>query len=224
MQRKRIALASLRVPVRQSLQPPKRYEGRLHILSLDSCLAISSTRNEDDMNTNHETPTSVPELKLACPHCGQHIVVEPEMTGNSAVCPSCNKSFVVPTQQAPFTDDNQHEVEVVSAPVDDMHNGDGTPLSVSDENNPESVRKSAAHFVSDNVKRIKSINGNSINGQTVRDRMTDAIGIEKLQGFSFTELFAQVFAKHSQQDVEKSFTVGTEDSTPSIVEDRKSVV
>lgn len=49
-------------------------------------------------------------------------------------------------------------------------------------------------------------------------RMTSAIGIEKLQGFSLSALFSETFSKHSREEVEESFSVGTKSSTPDIME------
>ena len=34
--------------------------------------------------------------KFECPHCGQHLSVESQYAGQSAPCPSCNKSIVIP--------------------------------------------------------------------------------------------------------------------------------
>ena len=48
--------------------------------------------------------------------------------------------------------------------------------------------------------------------------MASAIGIEKLKGFSLSDLFSEVFARHSRTEVENYFTIGTEKSTPDILE------
>ena len=52
----------------------------------------------------------------------------------------------------------------------------------------------------------------------IHSRFASAIGIEKLQGFKLSDLFAEVFSKHSREEVEDYFTVGTAKSTPSILE------
>ena len=49
-------------------------------------------------------------------------------------------------------------------------------------------------------------------------KMASAIGIEKLKGFSLSDLFSEVFARHSRTEVENYFTIGTEKSTPDILE------
>ena len=53
---------------------------------------------------------------------------------------------------------------------------------------------------------------------SIHAKVASAIGIEKLKGFRLSELFAEVFARHSREEVEDYFTTGTEKSTPSILE------
>ena len=36
------------------------------------------------------------EIKIACPHCGQHILIESSMLGTELQCPTCNQSFTTP--------------------------------------------------------------------------------------------------------------------------------
>ncbi len=52
----------------------------------------------------------------------------------------------------------------------------------------------------------------------VAERITRAAGVEKLEGFSFSEMFSEVFKKHSENEVEEYFTVGTSLTTPTIQE------
>ena len=52
----------------------------------------------------------------------------------------------------------------------------------------------------------------------IHGRVASAIGIEKLHGFKLSDLFAEVFSRHSREEVEDYFTVGTAKSTPSILE------
>lgn len=53
---------------------------------------------------------------------------------------------------------------------------------------------------------------------SIHAKVASAIGIEKLKGFKFSELFAEVFSKHSREEVENYFTTGTEKSTPNILD------
>ena len=52
----------------------------------------------------------------------------------------------------------------------------------------------------------------------IHSKVASAIGIEKLKGFKLSELFAEVFSKHSREEVEDYFTTGTAKSTPDILE------
>ena len=53
--------------------------------------------------------------------------------------------------------------------------------------------------------------------EVIHEKMASAIGIEKLKGFSLSDLFSEVFSKHSREEVEDYFTVGTSKSTPDIL-------
>ena len=48
------------------------------------------------------------------------------------------------------------------------------------------------------------------------DRLSDATGVEKLDGFSLSEMFSETFSRHSPDDVERYFNVGGPDTTPPI--------
>lgn len=52
----------------------------------------------------------------------------------------------------------------------------------------------------------------------IHAKVASAIGIEKLKGFKLSVLFAEVFSRHSREEVENYFTTGTEKSTPNILE------
>ncbi len=47
-------------------------------------------------------------------------------------------------------------------------------------------------------------------------RISNAAGVEHLEGFSIGEMFSEVFKKHSEAEVEEYFTVGTLSTTPTI--------
>ena len=53
--------------------------------------------------------------------------------------------------------------------------------------------------------------------EILHDKLASSIGIEKLEGFSLSALFSETFSKHSREEVEESFTVGTPSSTPDIL-------
>lgn len=52
------------------------------------------------------------ETKIACPHCGQHILIESSMLGTELQCPACNQSFT-----APKADTDESETSVAEPPV-----------------------------------------------------------------------------------------------------------
>ena len=52
----------------------------------------------------------------------------------------------------------------------------------------------------------------------IQDKMASAIGIEKIKGFSLAGLFSEVFSRHTREEVENYFTVGTSKTTPSILD------
>ena len=54
--------------------------------------------------------------------------------------------------------------------------------------------------------------------EAIHSKVASAIGIEKLRGFKLSELFAEVFSKHSREEVEDYFTTGTAKSTPGILD------
>ncbi len=51
-----------------------------------------------------------------------------------------------------------------------------------------------------------------------KDKLSEVTGVEKLEGFSLSALFSEVFSKHSQEEVEDYFTVGTTKTTPPLAE------
>ena len=48
------------------------------------------------------------------------------------------------------------------------------------------------------------------------ERLTTLAGVEKLDGFSLKDLFSEVFRKHTREEIEEYFTVGTSRTTPPI--------
>jgi len=51
---------------------------------------------------------------------------------------------------------------------------------------------------------------------TLADKLSDASGLEKLEGFSIQNLFSAVFKKHSPEEVEEHFISGTAKTTPNL--------
>jgi protease PrsW len=49
-------------------------------------------------------------------------------------------------------------------------------------------------------------------------RITNAAGVEQLEGFRLGEMFSEVFKKHTDDEVEAYFTVGTAETIPDIIQ------
>lgn len=54
--------------------------------------------------------------------------------------------------------------------------------------------------------------------KVIQEKVASAVGIEKLEGFSLSGLFSEVFSKHSREEMENCFTVGTSKTTPNILD------
>jgi protease PrsW len=52
----------------------------------------------------------------------------------------------------------------------------------------------------------------------VSDRISTVAGVEKLKGFSLGETFSEVFSRHSDEEVERYFSVGGPDTTPPLAQ------
>lgn len=52
----------------------------------------------------------------------------------------------------------------------------------------------------------------------VSDSISEVVGVEKLEGFSLRNMFSDVFSRHSFEEVERYFSVGGPDTTPSIAQ------
>lgn len=50
------------------------------------------------------------------------------------------------------------------------------------------------------------------------EQVSSVSGLERLQGFSFARLFSEVFSRHTTQEVEERFVVGTRSTTPPLAE------
>lgn len=68
--------------------------------------------------------TTTEEIKIACPHCGQHYAVEATMLGASIECQQCGKAFVV--ERPSRADDPEPETSPGSQP-DSMSGPEAAP-------------------------------------------------------------------------------------------------
>jgi RsiW-degrading membrane proteinase PrsW (M82 family) len=65
---------------------------------------------------------------------------------------------------------------------------------------------------------VASVDANDVQkiASKLSGHLTSFAGVEKLEGFSLKDLFSEVFRKHSREEIEEYFTVGTPSTTPSI--------
>jgi len=52
--------------------------------------------------------------------------------------------------------------------------------------------------------------------QSASDKITQKLGLEKIEGFSIKSFFSEVFSKHDPEDIERLLSVGTYETTPKI--------
>ena len=136
-------------------------------------------------------------MKFACPHCQQHLEADESLAGSMFDCPACGKPITVENPQPAAT---QGAVPVPPPQRRVLAHRAQTPAESAAESGKrvdleEKVRKSVTNL---------------------HDRFNDFTGLEKLEGFSLTALFSEIFGKHKAEDIEEFFTVGTPRATPSI--------
>ncbi len=52
--------------------------------------------------------------------------------------------------------------------------------------------------------------------QSAADTITRRLGLEKIEGFSLSKFFSEVFSKHAPDDLERQLAVGSPDTTPAL--------
>ena len=67
----------------------------------------------------------------------------------------------------------------------------------------------SSSYAKTDVKRLAS---------NLSERLVTFAGVEKLENFSLKDLFSEVFRKHTKEEIEDYFTVGTSRTTPSITD------
>ena len=53
----------------------------------------------------------MPEHKIHCPSCGQHLAVPEELAGQQIDCPSCNKPMTLPDYAHAFDEEEEERAE-----------------------------------------------------------------------------------------------------------------
>lgn len=86
----------------------------------------------------------------------------------------------------------------------------GNPITVPRENpKAASDEHAGSDLESARLKAEKVFSG-------IAERVTNASGLEKLEGFSIKNLFSEVFRKHTPTEIEEHFAAGTASTTPEL--------
>lgn len=133
------------------------------------------------------------DVTVICPHCTQHISADEEYLGQQVECPTCAAPFVaaIPAPQP-------HSATVFAGgPLE-------PPPPPFQEPMPPPPLSSSGTPVPANL--FGSLAG----------KVSQASGLEKLEGFSVVKLFSQVFTRHSPEEIEEHFVAGTKATTPQL--------
>lgn len=175
--------------------------------------------------------TGTTAMKFACPHCQQPLEADDSFAGATVDCPVCGQSFVVETSPLAPEQSATPQPEIppppAAAPEQEAAPSDSAPLPPQEPPPPKAAPK--FRVVSRPVPpkpqgtvphqadpAEENAAGGVKPGNSLRNRFNDFTGLEKLEGFSFSDLLSELFKKHKEEDIEDFFTVGTPSSTPSI--------
>lgn len=126
-------------------------------------------------------------MNIACPHCEQTLDCDESLAGSSVECPACGKNIDIPV--AP-------KIRILNSDATEPTSGQNSQLEEGATSDAAERAKAAAAKV----------------GAT----FAKAVGVEKLEGFSLKALFSEVFKKHPEEEVERSFMCGTPETTPDV--------
>ncbi len=141
-------------------------------------------------------------MKTECTNCHQHYEVEDEYLGQEAECQQCGTTFII---KSCVRAQKVHHVERPNTRQKKYCNKCGRELNVD------------AKFCS-NCGHQQGTEISEVDDKSWKDSFSRVAGVEKLEGFSFSALFSDVFSRHSQEEVEDYFTVGTSKTTPPLSE------
>lgn len=177
---------------------------------------------------------------VTCKHCGLRLEGAERLVGKVGICPGCKHAVVVerpPEDTAPQI----IPMEIQAPPQDEpqtpqettQHQPQGTTAQPEGTTMPPPGRRFCSNcgaelennaiFCPKCGKSINNHGGNNPNigkkvYDTVNKGLSDALGIEKLQGFSLSELLKDIFKKHSEEDIYDIIACGTPKTTPNITD------
>lgn len=177
---------------------------------------------------------------VTCKHCGLRLEGAERLVGKVGICPGCKHAVVVerpPEDTAPQIIPMEIQAPPQKEPQTPQettqHQPQGTTGQSEGTTTPPPGRifcsncgaelENKANFCPKCGKSINNHGGNNPNiGEAVCDTvnkgLSDALGIEKLQGFSLSELLKDIFKKHSDEDVYDIIVCGTPKTTPNITD------
>ncbi|MEI6422961.1 MAG: PrsW family glutamic-type intramembrane protease [Lentisphaerota bacterium] len=126
-------------------------------------------------------------IKFKCSQCEQPLEGEDEQAGVNVQCPACSKNICVPEKTS-----NSAPPPLKKSPP---------PLKPLPSSPP------ASSEVTENSQGVMNF---------IMGKISGCVGVDKIEGFSISEFFSSVFQKHSIEEVENYFTVGTRLTTPEL--------
>ncbi len=150
-------------------------------------------------------------MRTECTNCHQQYDVEEEYLGREVVCQQCGETFVIRASDGIkkfISSERVKEGRKIYC------NNCGTELNVGAKFCIECGHQQGSEIFSRNGNKLGIEDGDT----SWNAKLSRIAGVEKLEGFSLLALFSEVFSRHSQEEKENFFTVGTSKTIPPLRE------